>query len=69
MQSIKLFKAVQMSLRAFFLKNIFYPQLPQKKKKKIRLLFVDNYTLRLQIFFLVSYREEKILQKMTASSK
>lgn len=33
MQSIKLFKAVQMSLRAFFLKNIFYPQLPQKKNE------------------------------------
>lgn len=68
MQSIKLFKAVQVSLKAFFLKNIFYPQLPQKKIK-IRLLFVDNYTLRLQIFFLVSQREEKMLQKMTASSK
>lgn len=43
MQSIKLFKAVQISLRAFFLKNIFYLQLPQKKIK-IRLLFVGNYT-------------------------
>lgn len=67
MQSIKLFKAVQISLRVFFLENIFYPQLPQKKIK-MRVLFVDNYTLRLQIFFLVSYREEKMLQKMTACS-